>query len=111
MFCFPLARGKDNYLVVLHGGRYLERQAHFFHGDPTEYATSRKRQPRNWTEFEASTGGSAILTDWPLHEAPTELALTSDGLGNLADPRPVELRDLTGNAVHALMRGGWLTGR
>lgn len=110
MFCFPL-HGESNFLIVLFGGRYYEKQAHFLQGDPAEYAAARKRQPRNWNEFDAATGGTANLKDWPLHEAPAELAMTSDSSGNLVNPRPVELRDLAGNALQALMRGGWITSR
>ena len=110
MFCFPL-RGEDNFLIVLFGGRYHEQQAHFFQGDPAAYASTRKREPRSWDEYTSATGDRPKRENWPLHEAPTELAMTSDGAGQLVHTRPVELRDLAGNAITALMRGGWLTSR
>lgn len=110
MFCFPL-RGENNFLIVLFGGRYYEQQAHFFQGDPAAYASTRKREPRDWDEYTSATGDRPKRENWPLHEAPAELAMTSDGAGKLVNPRPVELRDLAGNAITALMRGGWLTSR
>ncbi len=117
LFCFPLACRFDTgldaeherrgaYLMVSIGGRYSEREAFLFHGDPVEHARRFPRQPRDRAEVDRFKSGERLVD-----EAPARLAMTwSSSTGAYVDPQPVTLPDLRKNAIAALQAGKWLRG-